>query len=206
LIYRPLELGCDVSIVAATKYLSGHSDVVMGSVTTREACFKEMENTSTNLGQTVSAEDAFLVLRGIRTLELRLDRHAQSALQVARWLEGQGAIKTVFHPALESDPNHALWRRDAHGSNGLITVEFDPAFSADRVEAAIGALTHFGIGASWGGYESLILPVDVRRTRFRDAATPPGYLLRLHIGLEDPQDLIADLSNLMGALEHRATE
>ncbi|MEB2400410.1 MAG: cystathionine beta-lyase [Alcaligenaceae bacterium] len=202
LIYRPLELGCDVSVMAATKYLGGHSDVMMGSVTARQACFAELEKASVNLGQTVSAEDAFLVLRGMRTLDLRLRRHADSALEIAAWLASQPAIRTVFHPALESDPNHSLWRRDAHGSNGLVTVEFDPGLDHGRIEQAIGALRLFGIGASWGGYESLVLPVDVRRTRYRDAAVPPGYLLRLHIGLEDPQDLKNDLSKLLGALAH----
>ncbi|NYT82181.1 cystathionine beta-lyase [Alcaligenaceae bacterium] len=202
LIYKPLELGFDVSVVAATKYLGGHSDVMMGSVTTREACFPELEKVSVNLGQTVSAEDAFLVLRGIRTLDLRLRRHAESALGIASWLVSQPAIKRVFHPALDTDPNHLLWKRDAHGSNGLITVEFDPKLTADRIEQAIGALRLFGIGASWGGYESLVLPVDVKRTRYRDAAVQPGYLLRLHIGLEDPQDLKNDLNKLLGALAH----
>ncbi|MGB6104982.1 MAG: cystathionine beta-lyase [Pusillimonas sp.] len=205
LIYRPLELGCDVSIVAATKYLSGHSDVMMGSVTTRKACFPELDKLSINLGQTVSADDAFLVLRGIRSLELRLQRHAQNALAIASWLVSQPAIRTVFHPALGSDPNHALWQRDAHGSNGLVTIEFDPRLSVDSIEQAIGCLRLFGIGASWGGYESLALPVDVTRTRYRNAAVAPGYLLRLHIGLEDVQDLKNDLEKLLGALP-RATE
>lgn len=199
-IYRPLELGCDVSIVAATKYLSGHSDVMMGSVTTCETSFSEMEKISVNLGQTVSAEDAFLVLRGIRTLDLRLQRHAQNALDVAVWLESQPVIKKVFHPALESDQNHALWSRDAHGSNGLITIEFHPSLNSEIVERAIGALEIFGIGSSWGGYESLVLPVDVSRTRYRDTSEPLGYLLRLHIGLEDTQDLKDDLGKLLDSL------
>jgi cystathionine beta-lyase len=198
--YRPLDLGCDVSVVAATKYLSGHSDVMMGSVTTREDCFSDLEKTSINLGQTVSADDAFLVLRGIRTLGLRLQRHAQSALDVATWLQAQPAIKRVMHPALPGDPNHALWARDAQGSNGLITVEFQPAFDSDTVERAIGTMQLFGIGASWGGFESLLLPVDVRRTRYRDAPQALGYLLRLHIGLEDLQDIKTDLDTLLRAL------
>src|SRR5690606_11181546 len=101
---------------------------------------------------------------------------------------------------MEGDPNHLLWQRDAHGSNGLITIELSPSLSIDRIEKAVGSLRLFGIGASWGGYESLVLPVDVKRTRFRDADVQPGYLLRLHIGLEDPQDLKRDLSNLLDAL------
>lgn len=205
-IYRPLDLGCDVSVVAATKYLSGHSDVMMGSVTTREACFADLEKTSINLGQTVSADDAFLVLRGIRTLDLRLQRHAQSALDIATWLEAQPAIKRVLHPALPSDPNHALWARDAQGSNGLITIEFDTCYDSATVERAVGAMQLFGIGASWGGFESLLLPVDARRTRYRDAAQAPGYLLRLHIGLEDVQDIKTDLETLLRALPLRTPE
>lgn len=200
LVYRPLALGCDISVVAATKYLGGHSDVMMGSVTTTRACFDAIENVSINLGQTVAAEDAFLVLRGLRTLDLRLRRHAQSALDVAGWLAGQAAISAVFHPALPGDRNHALWRRDASGSNGLLTIEFNPEFSQATVEAAIGELQLFGIGSSWGGFESLVLPVDPASTRFAGQATPPGYLLRLHIGLEEPADLKEDLGRMLAAL------
>src|SRR5690606_28856079 len=122
---------------------------MMGAVTTREAHFGEIEDVSINLGQTVAAEDAFLVLRGLRTLELRLRQHAQGALEIAGWLAAQPAIRTVFHPALESDPNHALWRRDAQGSNGLLTIEFQPELPPAAVERAIGQLELFGVGSSW---------------------------------------------------------
>lgn len=200
LSYRPLELGCDVSIVAATKYLGGHSDVMMGSVTVTEPGFAAIENTSVNLGQTVSADDAFLVLRGLRTLSLRLRRHGDSALDVAAWLAQQPAVRSVFHPALPSDASHALWQRDARGSNGLLTIEFDPAISAAAIERAIDQLQLFGLGSSWGGYESLVLPVDPARTRLAGREPAPGYLLRLHIGLEDPADLKTDLDRLFRAL------
>ncbi|MBV7483404.1 cystathionine beta-lyase [Bordetella sp. BOR01] len=200
LAYQPLALGCDISVAAATKYLGGHSDVMMGSVTTGPAHFDAIENVSINLGQTVAAEDAFLVLRGLRTLELRMQRHAQSALGVATWLAGQPAIKSVFHPALPSDRNHALWRRDASGSNGLLTVEFNPQLSRAQIEEAVDQMRLFGIGSSWGGYESLVLPVDPACTRFAAQAAAPGYLLRLHIGLEDPADLKKDLDSLLDAL------
>src|SRR5690606_36438417 len=133
-------------------------------------------------GQTVAAEDAFLVLRGMRTLELRLARHAASALEIAEWLAGHKAVRKVFHPALPGDASHELWRRDAQGSNGLLTVEFDPSVPAEVVEQAVDGLALIGIGASWGGFESLALPVDPARTRL--AQEPCGYLLRLHIGLE----------------------
>src|SRR5690606_34679364 len=155
---------------------------------------------SINLGQTVSAEDAFLVLRGLRTLQLRLERHAESALAIAAWLNEQEAVRTVWHPALPGDQGHALWQRDAHGSNGLLTIEFDPALSAERIEQGIDRMQLFGIGSSWGGFESLVLPVDPARTRLAAQPTAPGYLLRLHIGLEGPEDLKEDLSRLLGTL------
>ncbi|WP_298012877.1 PLP-dependent aspartate aminotransferase family protein [uncultured Castellaniella sp.] len=198
--YQPLELGCDVSILAATKYLGGHSDVMMGSVTTLEEHFQPLEDISVNLGQVVSAEDAFLVLRGLRTLQLRLERHASGALEIAGWLGSQAAIRTVWHPALPGDANHALWRRDARGGNGLLTVEFDPALDPERVEQAIDRLEFFGIGSSWGGYESLVLPIEASGTRLAREAEKPGYLLRLHVGLEDPADLKSDLERLLAAL------
>lgn len=192
--YQPITLGCDISVTAATKYLGGHSDVVMGSVTTTKACFSGIEQASINLGQTVSAEDAFLVLRGIRTLELRMQRHASSALHIAKWLTSVPAVQRVFHPALEGDSSHQLWKRDASGSNGLLTIEFNPSLSTQKIEHAIDGLQLFGIGSSWGGYESLVLPVDPGRTRLRESKRV-GYLLRLHIGLEDPDDLMQDLAN-----------
>lgn len=200
LSYRPLALGCDISVVAVTKYLGGHSDVMMGSVTAQQPVFEAIDDASVNLGQTVSADDAFLVLRGLRTLELRLQRHAASALEVATWLAQQRGVRNVMHPALPSDPNHTLWKRDALGSNGLLTIEFDPKISTASIEAGIDRLSQFGIGSSWGGYESLVLPVDIARTRLAAQQPPPGYLLRIHIGLEDPADLIKDLDAMLRAL------
>lgn len=197
--YQPLRLGCDISIVAATKYLGGHSDVMMGSVTTNEDVFGALEEASINLGQTVSSEDAFLILRGMRTLELRLQKHAQSALMLAEWLAGIPQVRTVFHPALPADMNHTLWKRDATGSNGLLTIEFDPTLASELIENAIDQLQHFGIGSSWGGFESLVLPVEPAGTRLRDQSNT-GYLLRLHIGLEDPEDLKNDLAKLFRRL------
>lgn len=193
--YQPLSLGCDISILAATKYLGGHSDVMMGSVTCTKTCFPQIDQASINLGQTVSSEDAFLVLRGLRTLELRLQRHASSALRIAQWLASIPSVKSVFHPALEADTNHDLWKRDASGSNGLLSIELDIALDTEKIEQAIDGLQLFGIGSSWGGYESLVLPIDPARTRLRDTKHI-GYLLRLHIGLEDPTDLIGDLQTM----------
>jgi cystathionine beta-lyase len=143
--YRPLALGCDLSIIAATKYLGGHSDVMMGVVSANERTFGAIEQASITLGQTVAAEDAFLVLRGMRTLELRMARHAASALDIASWLATHRMVRRVFHPALPGDPGHDLWRRDAQGSNGLLTVEFDPSVPADAVERAVDGLSLLGI-------------------------------------------------------------
>lgn len=198
--YQPLNLGCDISIMAATKYLGGHSDVMMGSVTSTESCFNAIEQASINLGQTVSSEDAFLVLRGIRTLELRLQRHGSSAQRIAKWLGTIPSVRRVFHPASDTDSNHELWKRDASGSNGLLTIEFDPAIPSEQLERAIDKLQLFGIGSSWGGYESLVLPVDPARTRLRNDKSI-GYLLRLHIGLEDPTDLISDLDTMFSRIQ-----
>lgn len=198
--YCPLKLGADISVIAATKYLGGHSDVMMGAVTTSQAAFPAIEQASINFGQTVGSEDAFLVLRGLRTLDLRLQRHSESALDIADWLAQHPAVRTVFHPARREDPNHALWKRDCLGSNGLLSIEFQPELQAEAIEAAIDALQIFGIGSSWGGYESLALPIDIKRTRFASNPGQVGYLLRLHIGLEDPVDLKADLRNLLTAL------
>lgn len=198
--YCPIKLGADISVIAATKYLGGHSDVMMGAVTTTPAAFPALEQASINFGQTVGSEDAFLVLRGLRTLDLRLQRHAESALDIANWLAQHPAVRTVFHPARPEDPNHALWKRDCLGSNGLVSIEFQPRLQTEAIEAAIDALELFGIGSSWGGYESLALPIDIKRTRYASNPEQVGYLLRLHIGLEDPSDLKADLHRLLTVL------
>jgi cystathionine beta-lyase len=195
--YCPLKLGADISIIAATKYLSGHSDVMMGIVCTNQTSFSFIEQASINFGQTVSSEDAFLVLRGLRTLDLRLQRHAESALIIANWLQQHSTVRRVFHPALPEDPNHVLWKRDCMGSNGLLSVEFQPYLQNEAIESAIDALKIFGIGSSWGGFESLALPIDIKRTRFASNPGQVGYLLRLHIGLEDVNDLKNDLSQLL---------
>ncbi|MNF82443.1 Cystathionine beta-lyase [compost metagenome] len=188
---RPLTLGADISIMALTKYLSGHSDVVMGSVCTREEVWPALASMSDNFGATVSPDDAYLVLRGARTLAPRLEVHERQALEVAHWLQAQPQVKRVFHPALPAHPGHALWQRDFKGSNGLLSFELNEADDA-YVERFIDALQLFGLGASWGGFESLI---TVANTRDRDSAADRSLnpLLRLHIGLEDVEALIEDL-------------
>lgn len=198
-LYRPLALGADISIMALTKYLSGHSDVVMGSVCTTEDAWPALAAMSDSFGTTVSPDDAYLVLRGARTLASRLQVHERQALEVAHWLRAHPQVKQVFHPALHDHPGHALWRRDFTGSNGLLSFELRETDAA-YVERFIDALQLFGLGASWGGFESLITVAD---TGDRDSAADRllNPVLRLHVGLEDVADLIEDLQRGFAALE-----
>ncbi|MDR3096826.1 MAG: cystathionine beta-lyase [Paraburkholderia sp.] len=191
-LYRPLMLGADVSVMAATKYLSGHSDVMMGTVTTTRDAWQPLATMADAQGVAVSPDDAWLVLRGTRTLAARLELHERHALEIAHWLAAQPAVARVLCPALPSHPGHALWRRDCHGTNGLLSFEFahaSPAAAAQFVDA----LELFGIGASWGGFESLALVVGVAGTRTCEDWGAAGPIVRLHIGLEDPRDLVDDL-------------
>lgn len=190
-LYQPLALGADISLMALTKYVAGHSDVMMGSVCTREAVFGPLSAMSDTLGTTVSPDDAWLVLRGARTLAARLAVHEQQALEVAHWLLAQPQVAQVFHPALPHHPGHALWRRDFKGSNGLLSVSFKPGFDADGF---VDALQLFGIGASWGGFESLAVVVDGER---HPGLAQSGPVVRLHIGLEATASLLADLAQAL---------
>lgn len=201
LLYRPLELGADLSVTAATKYLGGHADVMMGAVVCKAGVWAPLQRASIDFGQTVGADDAFLVLRGIRTLAPRLRQHQDNALRVAAWLQEQAEVAAVLCPALPSDPNHALWLRDCHGTNGLLSVEFAAGISPTATERMVDALTLFGLGASWGGFESLVVPANMLRARTLTDWTRRGAILRLHIGLEDPEDLIADLAQGMQHLQ-----
>ncbi|WP_433765273.1 cystathionine beta-lyase [Pseudomonas putida] len=197
-LYRPLALGADISIMALTKYLCGHSDVVMGSVCTREEVWQPLASMSDTFGIAVSPDDAWLVLRGARTLAPRMEVHERQALEVAHWLQAQPQVKRVFHPALPNHPRHALWRRDFNGSNGLLSFELHNADVAG-VERYIDALQVFGLGASWGGYESLITVAETKdRNSPSDRLLNP--ILRLHIGLEDVGVLIEDLQRGFAAL------
>lgn len=192
-LYRPLALGADISIIAATKYVSGHSDLVMGAVISNESLWPLVQRSAITFGQTIGGDDAFLALRGLRTMPLRLREHGANAIEVARWLELHPAVSRIYCPAFESDPSHALWKRDCHGTNGLLTVEFNSDWCMHDVEKLIDSLDLFGLGSSWGGFESLVLPVDLTRTRTRQLWHARGPMMRLHIGLEDPADLISDL-------------
>ncbi|KPF62680.1 cystathionine beta-lyase [alpha proteobacterium AAP81b] len=191
--FQPLAHGCDMSVQALTKYVGGHSDLMMGSVTAAESHWARLKTTTYRLGQTVSPDDAALALRGLRTLAVRLDRHESSAIKVARWLETQPLVAQVRHPALPSCPGHEVFTRDFTGATGLFAFVLTAGGRADTA-ALLDDLRHFGIGFSWGGFESLAIPADFTGCRTARPADFPGPVIRLSIGLEDPDDLIADLA------------
>jgi cystathionine beta-lyase len=184
--------GVDISILACTKYIVGHSDVMMGSVTATPTFFPRIRQTAYLFGQMASPDDAWLAARGLRTLGVRLNQHQARALRIAQWLSQQPDVARVLHPALPSCPGHALWDRDFTGSSGLFSFVLKGGDEAARA-ALIDGLAHFGIGYSWGGFESLALPVDPARYRTATAWQAEGPVVRLQIGLEDADDLIADL-------------
>lgn len=196
--FPALEKGVDITIVAATKYIVGHSDVMLGAATTHDKYWTRLRRTAQQLGQVVSPDDAYLAARGLRTLEVRLRQHESGALTIARWLKTRNEVGLILHPALPDCPGHENWKRDFLGSSGLFSFELKQGDEDSRA-AFIDALELFGIGYSWGGYESLALPVDPAKHRTATKWTLNGALVRLNIGLEDPDDLIADLAN---AFEH----
>jgi cystathionine beta-lyase len=192
LFYRPLAHGADVSIQAGTKYIVGHADAMLGAVTTNERAERHIDRARVVLGVCPGSEETYLGLRGLRTLDVRLDRHKRSGLEIARWLEGRPEVARVLHPALPSDPGHALWKRDFTGASGLFSIVLKRA-SKKAVAAMLDGLELFGMGYSWGGYESLIIPFDPAPYRTATRWKAEGPALRLHVGLEDVGDLIADL-------------
>jgi cystathionine beta-lyase len=191
--FRPLDHGVDISLMAATKYVCGHSDVMLGTVAAGPKAWPRLKETHGALGMFTGADDMFLTLRGLRTMGLRLARHQESALAIARWLQTRPEVGRVLHPALESDPGHALWKRDFCGSSGLFGVVLAKPYGSAAVAAMLDDLEWFGLGFSWGGFESLAIPADVSHARKAVPWKAEGPLLRLNIGLEDPGDLIADL-------------
>jgi cysteine-S-conjugate beta-lyase len=191
LFYPALARGADLSIQAVTKYIGGHADVMMGYVVANESHAARLADFHAESGLYVSGDDCFLALRGLRTLAVRLKRHQETATTLARWLAARPEVSRVLYPALESDPGHALWRRDFTGASGLFGVALKPV-THQALCAMIDGLTHFGIGFSWGGYESLLVPAEFKRTATRFKAEGP--LIRIHAGLEDVGDLIADLT------------
>jgi cystathionine beta-lyase len=192
LYFKPFAHGADISIQAGTKYIVGHADAMLGAITVAEPLAQRLAAEAGGLGICAGTEEMYLGLRGFRTLDVRLERHWRSGLEIARWLEGRPEVARVLHPALASHPQHELWKRDFLGASGLFSIVLRPC-ARPALAAMIDGLQLFGLGASWGGYESLALPFDAGKTRSATAWRPEGPTVRLHIGLEDVGDLKADL-------------
>jgi cystathionine beta-lyase len=190
LFFPAIAAGVDVTILAATKYVGGHADLMLGSATVTEPLYQKIQTISWDLGHAVSPDDAWLGSRGLRTMAVRLKQHEASALKIAEWLKRRPEVGRVLHPALPDCPGHEYWKRDYKGSSGLFAFELKTGDQRTRA-AFVDSLELFGIGYSWGGYESLAMPVEPHRSVSK---APAERLVRLHIGLEDPDDLIADLS------------
>lgn len=197
--FSSFEHGADLVIQVATKYPGGHSDLLLGAVVANEAWWPRLRDTARDLGQNASPDDLFLAIRGFRTLDVRLARHQASALEVARWLQGHKAVRRVLHPALESDPGHALWKRDYRGATGLFAFELAGG-GRPEVVRVIDALESFELGYSWGGFQSLAVPINPGRADRVVRKWTGGPLVRLSIGLEDPADLIADLERALAQI------
>ncbi|MGY4308673.1 cystathionine beta-lyase [Bradyrhizobium sp. USDA 4369] len=192
LYHRSLEQGVDISMQAATKYIGGHSDIMFGTISANEKAWPLIAEGIRLLGVCAGPDDVFLALRGVRTLGVRLAQHHRSGLEMARWLAARPEVIDVLHPALESHPGHAIWKRNFTGASGLFSIVLQPKPQA-AVDAMLDTLTLFGMGYSWGGFESLAIPFDCTSYRTATSWTPGGPTLRLHIGLENVEDLKADL-------------
>ncbi|HEX7388395.1 MAG TPA: cystathionine beta-lyase [Castellaniella sp.] len=196
LYFKALEHGVDVSVQACTKYITGHSDVLLGAITTTRECWQEVHEQAFAHGLNAGPDDAYLAQRGLRTLSVRLERHQRSALQVAEWLAAQPEVEQVLHPGLPGAPGHTLWKRDFKGSSGLFGVVFKPC-TQESLRAFVDALQLFHLGFSWGGFESMVMPEVPMPEREASPWPYQGSLVRLHVGLESPDDLIADLREAM---------
>lgn len=199
-LLNPLKLGADISIIAATKYLSGHSDVVMGAIITNKKHWEKIDSMSEILGYTTSPDDCYLVLRGMRTLALRLKAHEENADKIVKYLQTRKEIKNIFYPKLLSHPNNEIFKRDFKGANGMISIEFDKKISKKEAIKFADNLKLFSIGASWGGYESLVSHMDIPRDV--DDHSQRGQIIRFHIGLEDSKDLIKDLEQAFNKIKY----
>lgn len=194
LFFRAFDHGVDISVHAGTKFIAGHSDVMIGVIVCTEATYPRLFRLWTDTGVTASSDDCFLVLRGLRTLAIRLERHQASAKKIASWLREQPEVAEVIYPALPGARGHELWRRDFTGATSLFGVILRPA-AKDRVDALLNGMRYFKMGVSWGGFESLILPIHIHGARTATRWNPGGPYLRLHVGLEDADDLIGDLAD-----------
>lgn len=193
--FKPFEHGVDVSVIAATKYIVGHSDVMMGIITTTDALWQRVRQSASDLGANSGPDDVYLALRGLRTIAVRMRQHHETGLRIARWLQARPEVVEVLHPGLPESPDHALWKRDFTGACGLFGVVLKP-YPEKALAAMLDGLKLYGMGASWGGFESLILLTDPAAIRVATKARweNAGPMLRIHAGLEDPEDLIADLA------------
>lgn len=196
--FKAFAHGADISIQAATKYLVGHSDAMMGTVTCNAQTWDQFKEAYEQMGQFAGPDDMYLTLRGIHTLDVRLERHMRNAMNVAEWLRGREEVETVLYPALSNAPGHELWKRDFSGASGLFSIVLKPC-SAKASEAFLDRLSLFGMGYSWGGFESLAVPFKPHRTATN--WTAEGHCIRFHIGLENPDDLKADLAEGFAALK-----
>jgi cystathionine beta-lyase len=203
LYFQAFAKGVDLSIQAGTKYIGGHSDVMLGTISANASLWPRLKETVTTMGLCVGPDDMYLALRGLRTLGVRLERHRQSALTIADWLRERPEVRRVLHPAMADDPGHAIWRRDFTGSSGLFSIVLKPIADA-AVRAFLDALELFGMGFSWGGYESLVILFDCAGYRTATRWAPGGPALRFHVGLEDPNDLITDLERGFAAMAKAA--
>ncbi|MBS7696703.1 MULTISPECIES: cystathionine beta-lyase [unclassified Chelatococcus] len=190
--HRPLSIGVDIAVQAATKYIGGHSDIMMGAVAASGKTLAKLTDFSRRYGYCVGGDDAYLALRGLRTLSVRLDRHHANAMTVARWLESQHLISRVMYPALPTDPGHSLWQRDFTGASGLFGFVLRDKHPA-RLAPFFDGLRLLGMGGSWGGFESLLIPTWPEKSRSLRPWSPEGQTMRIHVGLESPDDIIADL-------------
>jgi cystathionine beta-lyase len=194
---QPLSHGVDLSIQAGTKYIVGHSDAMLGTIAASERAWKGLDRLYGAMGCHAAPDDVYLGLRGLRTLSVRLERHQRNTRTVLDWLSRQPHISRIRYPALESDPGHALWKRDFSGASGLCAFEFADGTSKEQSHAFLDALALFGLGYSWGGFESLAIPINLKGMRTVTALPPDVQSVRLHIGLEDPEDLIKDLDQAL---------
>jgi len=198
--FRSFERGVDVSIHSATKYIVGHADAMMGVIVVNERHWRIVRRTVADYGYSASPDDCYLALRGFRTLGVRLKHQMQSAIKVATWLKSRPEVKGVLYPALEGDTGHAIWKRDFSGAAALFSFVMNGA-SGKQAAAFVNALEFFGIGSSWGGYESLVTVAHAEKHRTATKWDPGGPTLRLHIGLEDPDDLVADLEQALAKMK-----
>lgn len=200
-LFKPLEHGVDVSLQALTKYVCGHSDVFMGMAAARGDAVEQLARADHDIGWAVSPDDAYMALRGLRTLRPRLAAHGAAALEVARWMQDQPEVRSILCPALPGAPGHALWQRDFNGQNGLFGAVLQPG-PQEAVAAMLDDMHLFGLGFSWGGFESLVIPCDPQLGFRRNPADYGGPLLRFHVGLEDVADLKADLRAALDRYAH----